>query len=95
MLLDTSAVAGQDTPLALDDGTMTNAAPMSNVATTPAPATDTQQSAVAAPSQANADTVTAAPTAPVAATPLPTDQADVTTPATDPNALVMNFVADC
>ncbi|WP_275146442.1 RodZ domain-containing protein, partial [Citrobacter portucalensis] len=36
-----------------------------------------------------------APTAPATAAPLPTDQAGVTTPAADPNALVMNFTADC
>lgn len=59
------------------------------------------QSAVVAPSQANVDAApaTAAPAtaAPAdnAAAPLPTDQAGVATPAADPNALVMNFSADC
>lgn len=54
------------------------------------------QSAVVAPSQANVDAApaTAAP-ADNAAAPLPTDQAGVATPAADPNALVMNFSADC
>ena len=66
--------------------------------TTPAPAVEPQQNAVVPPSQANVDT--AAMTAPTATTPddaapLPTDQAGVTTPAADPNALVMNFTADC
>ncbi|AUT29639.1 cytoskeleton protein RodZ [Escherichia marmotae] len=70
--------------------------------TTPVPAVDPQQNAVVPPSQANVDTAatttSAAPvatTTPDAAAPLPTDQAAVTTPAADPNALVMNFTADC
>ena len=66
--------------------------------TTPAPAVEPQQNAVVPPSQANVDTAaTTAPTAttPDDAAPLPTDQAGVTTPAADPNALVMNFTADC
>ena len=67
--------------------------------TAPAPAVDPQQNAVVSPSQANVDTAaTPAPTAtttPDGAAPLPTDQAGVTTPAADPNALVMNFTADC
>ncbi|MBA7738339.1 cytoskeleton protein RodZ [Escherichia marmotae] len=70
--------------------------------TTPVPAVDPQQNAVVPPSQANVDTAaTTTPAAPVATTtpdaaaPLPTDQAAVTTPAADPNALVMNFTADC
>ncbi|MCO4136487.1 cytoskeleton protein RodZ [Citrobacter portucalensis] len=93
--LDTSAAAGQDTPPAPDDGAVADAAPTPDVAATPAPAADAQQNAVVAPSQANVDTATAAPTAPATAAPLPTDQAGVTTPAADPNALVMNFTADC
>ncbi len=70
--------------------------------TTPVPAVDPQQNAVVPPSQANVDTAaTTTPAAPVATTtpdaaaPLPTDQAAVTTPTADPNALVMNFTADC
>ena len=39
--------------------------------------------------------VTTAATTPDGAAPLPTDQAGVTTPVADPNALVMNFTADC
>ena len=65
----------------------------------PAPAVDPQQNAVVPPSQANVDTAAtpapAATTTPDGAAPLPTDQAGVTTPAVDPNALVMNFTADC
>lgn len=89
--LDTSAAAGQDTPPAPDDGAVADAAPTPDVAATPAPAADAQQNAVVAPSQANVETATA----PATAAPLPTDQAGVTTPAADPNALVMNFTADC
>lgn len=63
--------------------------------TTPEPATDAQNNAVVAPSQANVDpAATAQTTAPVA-TGLPTDPAQSATPAVDPNALVMNFTADC
>ena len=63
--------------------------------TTPAPATDAQNNAVVAPSQANVDpAATAQTTAPVA-TGLPTDPAQSATPAVDPNSLVMNFTADC
>lgn len=93
--LDTSAAAGQETTPASGDGVVANAAPATDAPTAPAPAADAQQNAVVAPSQANVDTATAAPTAPANAAPLPTDQAGVTTPAADPNALVMNFTADC
>ncbi|WP_313080215.1 cytoskeleton protein RodZ [Atlantibacter sp.] len=66
------------------------------VATTTAP--DASQNAVVSPSQANVDTATAAPVTPPttadSANALPVDQA-ATTPAADPNALVMNFTADC
>ena len=94
--LDTSAAASQDmTPPAPDDGAAADAASAPDAATVPAPAADAQQNAVVAPSQANVDTATTAPTSPATAAPLPTDQAGVTTPAADPNALVMNFTADC
>jgi cytoskeleton protein RodZ len=64
-------------------------------AQTPAPATDAQANAVVAPSQANVDgTATAQTTAP-APTGLPTDPAQSAAPVADPNALVMNFTADC
>ena len=67
---------------------------MINLLSSGAVESHTPQTAVAvvAPSQANVDTATAAP---ATAAPLPTDQAGVTTPAADPNALVMNFTADC
>ena len=70
---------------------------------TPAPAMTpdqtTAQNAVVSPSQANVDAAPAAtPTTTDntnAAQPLPTDQAGVAATATDANALVMNFSADC
>lgn len=73
------------------------AAPTDTAAQTPADAT-AQNNAVVAPSQANVDTTTAQTTpAPEAAAPgtLPTDPAQTAAPAADPNALVMNFSADC
>ncbi|MEB7935507.1 cytoskeleton protein RodZ [Escherichia whittamii] len=97
--LDTSSNASQSdstTTSAPADTTAANTQ-TSDVAT-PAPAVEPQQNAVVPPSQANVDTAaTTAPTAttPDDAAPLPTDQAGVTTPAADPNALVMNFTADC
>jgi len=80
---DTPATDAAQTPAA----TANTSAPQ-----TQAPAQD--QNAVVAPSQAPVDTATNAPAANTAA-PLPTDQAGVATPAVDPNALVMNFTADC
>ncbi|ECF6100480.1 cytoskeleton protein RodZ [Salmonella enterica] len=61
--------------------------------TTPAP----MQNTIVAPSQANVDTAatSAAPAATETPSALPTDQAGVAAPAADPNALVMNFTADC
>ncbi|EJO6492783.1 TPA: cytoskeleton protein RodZ [Citrobacter freundii] len=91
--LDTSAAASPDTTSAAENGAVTDSAPaQQDTAAAQAPAADAQQNAVVAPSQANVDTAT---TAPATAAPLPTDQAGVTTPAADPNALVMNFTADC
>ena len=91
--LDTSAAASPDTTSAVENGAVTDSAPaQQDTAAAQAPAADAQQNAVVAPSQANVDTAT---TAPATAAPLPTDQAGVTTPAADPNALVMNFTADC
>ncbi|MFP9430090.1 cytoskeleton protein RodZ [Enterobacter sp. LM3] len=76
--------------------------PATDAAQTPAATADTQapqaqdQNAVVAPSQANVDAAPAA-TAPAnnTAASLPTGQAGTMTPAADPNALVMNFSADC
>ncbi|WP_099587941.1 cytoskeleton protein RodZ [Escherichia albertii] len=100
--LDTSTTADQatDTPPAAADTTAANT--QTPATTTPAPVVDPQQNAVVPPSQANVDTaatttpaVPATTTTPETAAPLPTEQAGVTTPAADPNALVMNFTADC
>lgn len=92
--LDTSSAADQSAPSAPVDTTTTNTQTPATTAT--APAVNPQQNAVVPPSQANVDTAAApAPATPDTATPLPTDQAGVTTPATDPNAVVMNFTADC
>ncbi|HAU4329774.1 cytoskeleton protein RodZ [Citrobacter freundii] len=93
--LDTSAAASQDNTPAQEESAVAGSAQTPDAATTPAPATDASQNAVVAPSQANVDTATTAPAAPDTAAPLPTDQAGVTTPAADANALVMNFTADC
>lgn len=96
--LDTGAAQSQ-TPDATD--TAQNAATVDNSPADPAaqPSADAtaptaaQNNTVVAPSQANVDNTTTAPATTTAA-PLPTDQAGVTA-ATDPNALVMNFNADC
>ncbi|EEU3613809.1 cytoskeleton protein RodZ [Escherichia coli] len=93
----TTDPATTSTPPASVDTTAINT--QTPAVTAPAPAVDPQQNAVVSPSQANVDTAaTPAPTAattPDGAAPLPTDQAGVTTPVADPNALVMNFTADC
>ncbi|EIE2685637.1 cytoskeleton protein RodZ [Salmonella enterica subsp. enterica serovar 43:a:1,7] len=64
---------------------------------TPAPTAAATQNTVVAPSQANVDTAatSAAPAATETPSALPTNQAGVAAPAADPNALVMNFTADC
>ncbi|MDF3827025.1 MULTISPECIES: cytoskeleton protein RodZ [unclassified Pseudocitrobacter] len=109
-LNNSSNTGSQDVPLdtgatsapATADNTAPATTPADTAATqtpaptaTPAPATDAQNNAVVAPSQANVDpAATAQTTAPVA-TGLPTDPAQPVTPAADPNALVMNFTADC
>ncbi|MDR2265194.1 MAG: cytoskeleton protein RodZ [Enterobacter asburiae] len=63
------------------------------------PAASAPNNTVVAPSQANVDTAATTPAASApadsAAQPLPTDQAGVANAAADPNALVMNFSADC
>ncbi|MEO3991736.1 cytoskeleton protein RodZ [Pseudocitrobacter cyperus] len=97
--LDTGATSA---PATADNTAPATTTPADTAATqtpaptaTPAPAADAQNNAVVAPSQANVDpAATAQTTAPVA-TGLPTDPAQPATPAADPNALVMNFTADC
>lgn len=90
-----------DTSAPVDSGTdsAANSAPTDTASapTTSAPAqTPADNNAVVAPSQANVDTAGTAPTTPATpASPLPTDQANVTTPAASAQDLVMNFSADC
>ncbi|MGL7661063.1 cytoskeleton protein RodZ [Salmonella sp. NW791] len=81
--------SGQSVPL--DTGAATSQD------TTPAPTAAAAQNTVVAPSQANVDTAatSAAPAATETPSALPTSQAGVAAPAADPNALVMNFTADC
>ncbi|MCI2290755.1 cytoskeleton protein RodZ [Enterobacter hormaechei] len=83
--------------------TVATSAPASEPAPAPeatantAPANQAQdQDAVVSPSQANVDTAPAATaSAENPAATLPTDPAGTAAPAVDPNALVMNFTADC
>ncbi|EBE9619797.1 cytoskeleton protein RodZ [Salmonella enterica subsp. enterica serovar Kua] len=81
--------SGQSVPLDTRDATSQD--------TTPAPTAAATQNTVVAPSQANVDTAatSAAPAATETPSALPTSQAGVAAPAADPNALVMNFTADC
>jgi Uncharacterized protein conserved in bacteria len=100
--LDTGDATQNQAPAATADNTQTapaadvNAPAATAQTTAPATAPDAQNNAVVSPSQANVDNTATAATAPAAngTAPLPTDQAGVTQ-ATDPNALVMNFNADC
>ncbi|KZR33674.1 cytoskeleton protein RodZ [Enterobacter genomosp. S] len=74
---------------------VTEAAPAPEATANTAPATQ-DQNAVVSPSQANVDTAPAATAqADNTAASLPTDPAGTAAPAVDPNALVMNFTADC
>ncbi|EBQ9884653.1 cytoskeleton protein RodZ [Salmonella enterica] len=81
--------SGQSVPLDTRDATSQD--------TTPAQTAAATQNTVVAPSQANVDTAatSAAPAATETPSALPTSQAGVAAPAADPNALVMNFTADC
>lgn len=97
--LSTDGAASSSEPqTAATDAPATDAAQTpAATADTPAPQAQAQdQNAVVAPSQANVDAAPAA-TAPAnnTAASLPTGQAGTMTPAADPNALVMNFSADC
>lgn len=92
--LNTDASATASEPQAVTAGTANTA-----TAQTAAPVVDqTAQApadnAVVSPSQANVETAPAA-TADNAVQPLPSDPAGLTAAAADPNALVMNFSADC
>ncbi len=68
----------------------TGAAAQTPAATAQAPSAAQQQPAVVSPSQ-----TTLPETAPAAQAPLPTADAGVAAPAAEPNALVMDFSADC
>ncbi|WP_347113726.1 cytoskeleton protein RodZ [Leclercia sp. S52] len=90
--LNTDATASEPQAPATDTtdtATAQTAAPAANQ-TAQAPA----DSAVVSPSQANVETAPAA-TADNAVQPLPSDPAGVAAAPADPNALVMNFSADC
>ncbi|WP_286783300.1 cytoskeleton protein RodZ [Leclercia sp. UBA1284] len=81
-----------------DPQTAATAAPAATQAQTPAadqPAQAPVDNAVVSPSQANVDSGAPATTTTDTAQTLPSDPAGVATPAADPNALVMNFTADC
>jgi Uncharacterized protein conserved in bacteria len=91
--LETSATATPAAPETTAPATPAESANTQAPVQTPAPATDAQANAVVSPSQTNIDTTATTPaTAPAA---LPTDPAQAATPAADPNAMVMNFTADC
>lgn len=89
----------------VDNGAGAVATPESNTAAPAASASNTAQnhgsdSAVVSPSQAPIDTAPPAATSPapansVPAGQMPTGNAAVSQPAGDPNAIVMNFKADC
>ncbi|WP_320733303.1 cytoskeleton protein RodZ [Enterobacter roggenkampii] len=98
--LNTDGAATSSEPqTAAPDATATNAAQApAATANTAAPQAQ-DQNEVVAPSQANVDTAANAPAATQpadnTAASLPTSPAGTATTAVDPNALVMNFSADC
>ncbi|MBE4855623.1 cytoskeleton protein RodZ [Enterobacter cloacae complex sp. P40RS] len=96
--LSTEGAASSSEPqTAATNAPASEPAPAPEATANAAPATQAQdQNAVVSPSQANVDTAPAATAAAEnpAAT-LPTDPAGTAAPAVDPNALVMNFTADC
>ena len=97
--LDTSGTQSQAPDATADNSQPAPAAdanaPAAMAQTAPAQtAPDAQNNAVVSPSQANVDNTATAANPATPAAPLPTDQAAVT-PTASPNALVMNFNADC
>ncbi|MCS2155304.1 cytoskeleton protein RodZ [Scandinavium goeteborgense] len=97
--LDTSGTQSQAPDAMADNSQPAPAAdanaPAATAQTAPAQtAPDAQNNAVVSPSQANVDNTATAANPATPAAPLPTDQAAVT-PTASPNALVMNFNADC
>ncbi|HGM4742016.1 TPA: cytoskeleton protein RodZ [Serratia marcescens] len=91
-LTDGNADAGTNVPLTDNSAAPADAgaAAQAPAATAQAPSAAQQQPAVVSPSQ-----TTLPETAPAAQAPLPTADAGVAAPAADPNALVMDFSADC
>ncbi|EBA0281249.1 cytoskeleton protein RodZ [Salmonella enterica] len=89
--------SGQSVPLDTRAATSQDTTPEQTAPATPVDSAAATQNTVVAPSQANVDTAapSAAPAATETPSALPTDRAGVVTPAADPNALVMNFTADC
>ncbi|HCL5343497.1 TPA: cytoskeleton protein RodZ [Salmonella enterica] len=89
--------SGQSVPLDTRAATSQDTTPAQTAPATPVDSAAATQNTVVAPSQANVDTAapSAAPAATETPSALPTDRAGVATPAADPNALVMNFTADC
>ncbi|HBI6860487.1 TPA: cytoskeleton protein RodZ [Enterobacter cloacae] len=96
--LSTEGAASSSEPqTAATNAPASEPAPAPEATANTAPANQAQdQDAVVSPSQANVDTAPAATaSAENPAATLPTDPAGTAAPAVDPNALVMNFTADC
>lgn len=91
-LTDGNADAGTNVPLTDNSAAPADAgaAAQAPAATAQVPGTAQQQPAVVSPSQ-----TTLPETTPAVQAPLPTADAGVAAPAADPNALVMDFSADC
>ncbi|MCU6683350.1 cytoskeleton protein RodZ [Leclercia sp. H6W5] len=92
--LNTDASATASEPQAVTAGTANTATAQTTAPVVDQTAQAPADNAVVSPSQANVETAPAA-TADNAVQPLPSDPAGVTAAAADPNALVMNFSADC
>lgn len=93
---DNSAQQAVQTPDAQSAPATDSTPAQAPAATAQQKTTPADSSAVVAPSQAPVDNAQATtPPASASNAALPTDQAAVTNPAADPNALVMNFNADC
>ncbi|HDR2754533.1 MULTISPECIES: cytoskeleton protein RodZ [Enterobacter] len=94
-----NAATSNDPQTAATDAPATDPAQAQAPAANPAAPAPAPNNTVVAPSQANVDTAATTPAASApansAAQPLPTDQAGVANAAANPNALVMNFSADC
>lgn len=99
----TAPAAPDESNTAASDNSATStpatSAPAASTTTTPATTQTDSSNAVVSPSQAPQDTTSAAPatTNPATSTTpqMPVGAAAVSEPAADPNAVVMNFTADC